>query len=97
MDVLKKLEAGNENRVEEVEGERESETEVTVATLNAEMLKNMSEMAKAEADAAGKNAAAMTKPVSVKETKREGKWRGREKERSDEEDGEGVSYTGSKT
>ncbi|KAG2255593.1 hypothetical protein Bca4012_092517 [Brassica carinata] len=41
------------------------------------MHKNMSKMAKAVADAAGKSAAAMTKPVSIKETK--------EKENGEEE------------
>uniref|UniRef100_A0A0D3DLH8 Uncharacterized protein n=1 Tax=Brassica oleracea var. oleracea TaxID=109376 RepID=A0A0D3DLH8_BRAOL len=68
---------GKEDIVDEVVGERESQTEVALATLNAEMHKNMSKMAKAVADAAGKSAAAMTKPVSIKETK--------EKENGEEE------------
>lgn len=56
MDVLKKLEAEITETKTEVRKlkERESETEVTMATLNAKMRKNMSEMAKAEADAAGR-------------------------------------------
>ncbi|XP_010511382.1 PREDICTED: uncharacterized protein LOC104787483 [Camelina sativa] len=79
MDVLKKLEAEITETKTEVKmlKERESETEVALATLNAELHKNMSKMAKAEADAAGKSAAAMTKSVSFKEPK--------EKESGDEE------------
>ncbi|WZZ27713.1 hypothetical protein YC2023_011114 [Brassica napus] len=49
--------------------ERELETEVSLATLDAEQDKNISKMAKAEADAAGKSADAMAKSVSFKETK----------------------------
>ncbi|CAN7091130.1 unnamed protein product [Brassica rapa subsp. narinosa] len=79
MDVLKKLEAEITETKSEVRKlkERESETEVALATLNAELHKNMSKMAKAEADAAGKSAAAMTKSISIKETK--------EKENGEEE------------
>ncbi|CAA0301049.1 unnamed protein product [Arabidopsis thaliana] len=71
MDVLKKLEAEITETKTEVKmlKERESETEVALATLNAELHKNMSKIAKAEADAAGKSAAAMTKSVSFKDTK----------------------------
>ncbi|CAH2047198.1 unnamed protein product [Thlaspi arvense] len=79
MDVLKKLEAEITETKTEVRmlKERESETEVALATLNAELHKNMSKMAKAEADAAGKSVAAMAKSVSFKETK--------EKENGEEE------------
>lgn len=71
MDVLKKLEAEIMETKTEVKmlKERESETEVALATLNAELHKNMSKMAKAEADGAGKSAVAMDKSVSFKETK----------------------------
>ncbi|CAH8256521.1 unnamed protein product [Arabidopsis lyrata] len=70
MDVLKKLEAEITETKTEVKmlKERESETEVALATLNAELHKNMSKIAKAEADAAGKSAAAMEKSVRFKDT-----------------------------
>jgi len=71
MDVLKKLEAEITETKTEVKmlKERESETEVALATLNAELHKNMSKIAKAEANAAGKSAAAMAKSVSFKDIK----------------------------
>uniref|UniRef100_A0A0D3AA03 Uncharacterized protein n=1 Tax=Brassica oleracea var. oleracea TaxID=109376 RepID=A0A0D3AA03_BRAOL len=71
MDVLKKLEAEITETKTEVRmlKERELETEVSLATLDAEQDKNISKMAKAEADAAGKSADAMAKSVSFKETK----------------------------
>lgn len=73
MDVLKKLEAEiTETKTEVIMlKERETETEVALANLNAELHKNMSKMAKSEANVAGKSAAAaaMDKSVSFKETK----------------------------
>ncbi|KFK40914.1 hypothetical protein AALP_AA2G059800 [Arabis alpina] len=71
VEVLKKLEDEITETKSEVKmlKERGSETEVALASLNAELHKNMSKMAKAEADAAGKSAAAMAKSVSFKETK----------------------------
>lgn len=49
--------------------ERESDTEVALASLNAELHKNIAKIAKAEADAAWKNAVAMNKALHVKEKK----------------------------
>ncbi|KAJ7946580.1 WEB family protein [Quillaja saponaria] len=62
-DTLKKLEAELEETKEELKllKERESETEVALATLNAELHKNMSKMAEAEAAAAAKAVVVATK------------------------------------
>ncbi|WVY92335.1 hypothetical protein V8G54_031423 [Vigna mungo] len=60
VDVIRKLEAELEKTKAELKllKERGSETEVALATLNAQLHKNMSKLAQAEAAAAGKAAAA---------------------------------------
>ncbi|XP_047176980.1 WEB family protein At3g51220 [Vigna umbellata] len=60
VDVIRKLEAELEKTKAELKllKERGTETEVALATLNAQLHKNMSKLAQAEAAAAGKAAAA---------------------------------------
>ncbi|CAH8306206.1 unnamed protein product [Eruca vesicaria subsp. sativa] len=85
MDVLKKLEAEITETKTEVRmlKEKESNTEVPLASLNPELHKSIAKMAKAGADAAVKSAAAVDKSVSFNETKENGE----EREKKDEEDG----------
>ncbi|CAJ1963746.1 unnamed protein product [Sphenostylis stenocarpa] len=68
VDVIKKLEAELENTKGELKllKERGTETEVALATLNAQLHKNMSKLAQAEAAAAGKAAAAATPTKTVR-------------------------------
>lgn len=78
-DMIKKFEAELEETKAELKllKEKEAETGVALATLNAELHKNMSKLAMAEADAAGKAvSASRTTPVRgeitrVEEKKRE--------------------------
>lgn len=52
--------------------ERGSETEVALATLNAELHKNMSKLAQAEATAAGKAATTKTVRFEISEDRKDG-------------------------
>ncbi|KAK7302360.1 hypothetical protein RJT34_13247 [Clitoria ternatea] len=73
MDTINKLKAELEETKAELKvlKERGSETEVALATLNAELHKNMSKLAQAEAAAAGKAAAApKTVRFEIGETER---------------------------
>ncbi|EEF33370.1 WEB family protein At3g51220 [Ricinus communis] len=82
-DTLKKLETELEETKVELKllKERESETEIAVASLNAELHKNMSKLAEAEAAAAAKKGAAMSRRVSFETGKKEGAVREEEKKR----------------
>ncbi|CAK8530148.1 unnamed protein product [Lathyrus sativus] len=68
-DSVKKLEAELEKTKTELKilKERGSETEVALATLNAELHKNMSKLAQAEAEAAGKAASKSVRFESIVE------------------------------
>lgn len=69
MNTLKKLELELEETKRELNilKERESETEVALASLNAELHMNMSKIAKAEAEVAGKAAAAMKSSTTLRQ------------------------------
>ncbi|KAK7331580.1 hypothetical protein VNO80_28317 [Phaseolus coccineus] len=86
VDVIKKLEAELEKTKVELKllKERGSETEVALATLNAQLHKNMSKLAQAEAAAAGKAAAATPSKTVRFEISEDGKNR-REAMRKKEE------------
>ncbi|KAG5119716.1 hypothetical protein JHK82_034136 [Glycine max] len=73
-DIIKKLEAELEQTKVELKllKERGSETEVALATLNAELHKNMSKLAQAEATAAGKAATTKTVRFEISEDRKDG-------------------------
>jgi len=79
VDVIKKLEAELEKTKAELKllKERGSETEVALATLNAQLHKNMAKLAQAEAAAAGKAAAATPSKTVRFEISEDGKNRGK--------------------
>ncbi|XP_023544273.1 WEB family protein At3g51220 [Cucurbita pepo subsp. pepo] len=67
LDTLKKLEAELEETKEELRllKEREEDTEVALASLNAELHKNMSKLAEAEAEAAAAAKAVATRRITM--------------------------------